>query len=70
MEHRQEHVTKIDCDTCVMQGTSACDDCLVRFVVNREPGEAVVFDAAEARGLRALSSAGMLPELRYFDAAG
>jgi hypothetical protein len=55
----------IDCDDCVMQHTSACDDCMVSFIVGREPGEAVVFDVAEARALRALSSAGLVPELRH-----
>lgn len=55
----------IDCDQCVMQHTSACDDCMVSFIVGREPGEAVVFDVAEARALRALSSAGLVPELRH-----
>ena len=41
----------IDCDECVMEGTSACDDCIVTFLVGRERGEAVVIDAAEEREL-------------------
>jgi len=56
---------RIDCDQCVMQHTTACDDCMVSFIVGREPGEAVVFDVAEARALRALSTAGLVPELRH-----
>lgn len=55
---------RIDCDECVMQGTSACDDCVVTFIVNRAPGDAVVIDAAEERALRALRDAGLVPGLR------
>lgn len=55
----------IDCDCCAMRGTGACDDCVVRVVVSREPGDAVVLDAVEARGLRLLAGAGMVPELRF-----
>lgn len=56
---------RIDCDECVMQHTSACEDCMVSFIVRREPGEAVVFDVAEARALRSLSKAGLVPGLRH-----
>ncbi|MEA2716009.1 MAG: hypothetical protein QOI99_326, partial [Actinomycetota bacterium] len=31
---------EISCDDCVMQGTSACDDCVVTFICGREPHEA------------------------------
>jgi hypothetical protein len=54
----------IDCDDCVMQGTAACDDCVVTFICSREPGEAIVVDVAEVRALRLLSGAGLVPELR------
>jgi hypothetical protein len=54
----------IDCDECVMEGTSACDDCIVTFLVGRERGEAVVIDAAEERELRLLQSEGLVPQLR------
>ena len=56
---------RIDCDECVMQHTSACADCVVSFIVDREPGAAIVFDVAEARALRNLSSAGLVPGLRH-----
>jgi hypothetical protein len=56
---------RIDCGECVMQHTTACDDCVVSFIVGREPGTAVVIDVAEARALRRLSSAGLVPELRH-----
>ncbi|HEX9506003.1 MAG TPA: hypothetical protein VGA62_08350 [Acidimicrobiia bacterium] len=55
----------IDCDDCVMQRTTACDDCVVTFVVNREPGEALVIDAAEERAVRLLARAGLVPHLRH-----
>ena len=32
----------IDCYECVMRATAACEDCVVSFVVGREPGEALV----------------------------
>jgi hypothetical protein len=55
----------IDCDDCIMQGTSVCDDCVVSFVVGREPGTALVIDVAEARAVRMLATAGLVPELRH-----
>jgi hypothetical protein len=54
----------IDCDECVMNGTSACDDCMVTFLVGRDRGEAVVFDADEERDLRLLQREGLVPKLR------
>ena len=35
----------IDCDCCELQGTSACDDCVVTFLLGREPDDAVVIDS-------------------------
>jgi hypothetical protein len=55
---------RIDCDDCVMQHTDRCDDCVVTFICNREPGDAVVIDADEARAVRLLSEAGLVPALR------
>ena len=58
-------VIRIDCDDCAMQGTDCCDDCVVTFVCSREPGEALVVDVAEARAIRTLTGAGLLPALRH-----
>jgi hypothetical protein len=58
----------IDCDECSLQGTEACDDCLVSFVLGRDPNDAIVIDATEARALRLLSGAGLVPGLRHSDA--
>ncbi len=59
-----EHDLRIDCDDCTMQHTDRCDDCVVTFICNREPGDALVIDAAEARAVRLLSDAGLVPALK------
>jgi hypothetical protein len=56
---------KIDCDECVMQHTTACDDCVVTFITSREPGDALVIDVQEQRALRSLQDQGLVPSLRY-----
>ena len=60
----------IDCDRCVMQHTSACDDCVVTFICNREPDEAVIIDVAEERAVRMLIRSGLVPELRHAPGRG
>jgi hypothetical protein len=57
-------VTTIDCDECSLQGTSACDDCVVTFLCGTERS-AVVIDMAEARAVRLLGEAGLVPALRH-----
>ena len=54
---------RIDCDECAMQGTDRCQDCVVTFIVEREDG-AVVVDAEEARAIRGLGEAGLVPLLQ------
>lgn len=54
----------INCDDCTMQHTATCDDCVVTFICSREPGEALVIDVAEARAVRVLADAGLVPRLR------
>jgi len=60
----------VDCDECTLQHTSACEDCLVTFLLDREPGDAVVIDAAEARAVRLLERAGLVLNLRFDARAG
>lgn len=60
----------IECDACVMRNTPACDDCVVSYLLDREPDDAVVIDADEARALRMLEHAGLLPSLRFEGRAG
>ncbi len=55
----------IDCNDCVMQHTAVCSDCVVSFVVSRSPGDALVVDVSEARAVRLLTNAGLLPSLRH-----
>jgi hypothetical protein len=55
----------VDCSTCTMQNTEACDDCLVTFLCDCAPGEAVIFSIDELRSARLLSEAGLVPELRH-----
>ena len=54
----------IDCDCCTMRNTSACDDCIVTFLLDRPEG-AIVFDVAEERALRALADGGLAPANRF-----
>jgi len=60
----------ISCDDCVMRGSDACADCVVSFLCDREPGDAVVIDADEARAVRLLTGAGLTPRLRHRARAG
>ncbi|MDA8265704.1 MAG: hypothetical protein M0T79_10250 [Actinomycetota bacterium] len=68
----------ISCDECQLDGTSACDDCVVSFIDDLHRGSewdperpsrastgAVIVDAAEARAMRLLHSAGLVPDLRF-----
>ena len=55
----------IDCDCCTLRDTAACEDCVVSFLLEREPEDAVVIDADEARAMRMLERAGLLPTLRF-----
>lgn len=60
-----ERSLTISCDECCMQHTDACDDCVVTFICSRSPDDAVVFDAAEARAMRAMAEVGLVPRLRH-----
>lgn len=55
----------ISCDDCTMRETHTCAGCVVTFLCDRDPREAVTFDAAEARAVRMLSRAGLTPPLRH-----
>lgn len=60
----------IDCGECELEGTAACTDCVVTFICSREPEEAVVIDVAEARAVRLLGRAGLVPHLRHRQRTG
>jgi hypothetical protein len=56
---------RIDCDECVAQHTDACQDCVVTFLLGREPDDAVVVDVNEIRALKLLGNADLVPPLRH-----
>ena len=51
--------------TARYRGTAVCDDCVVSFIVGRQPDDAVVVDADEARAVRLLEQAGLVPGVRH-----
>ena len=55
----------VDCADCAHRETAVCDDCVVSFIVGREPEDALVVDAAEARAVRLLERAGLVPGVRH-----
>ena len=55
----------IDCDTCIMKDTDACDDCLVTYLCDRPAEQAVVVNLADFRAMKALANAGLVPDLRH-----
>ena len=55
----------IDCADCTHQHTSVCDDCVVSFIVGRQPDDAIVVDVDEARAVRLLEQAGLVPGVRH-----
>ncbi|HTW98744.1 MAG TPA: hypothetical protein VMD59_08210 [Acidimicrobiales bacterium] len=60
----------ICCDDCALQGTDACDDCVVSYVLGHEDSDAIVIDATEQRAVRLLHDAGLVPALRHTRRAG
>jgi hypothetical protein len=62
---RDDGVLRISCDDCVARASPACEDCVVTFLCEREPGDAVVIDVVEARALRLLERGGLAPALRH-----
>lgn len=59
---------RIDCDECRMQGTSACEGCVVTFICERPSPTTVVIDVEEARAMRLLQRVGLVPALRHVPA--
>jgi hypothetical protein len=55
----------ISCQDCSMLDTAACQDCVVSFILDRTPDDAVVIDADEARAVRMLGDVGLVPQLRH-----
>lgn len=59
------NVLRIDCDDCLHQRTSACEDCLVTFLCEKEPDGAVVIPIEQVRAVRLLQDAGLAPANRH-----
>lgn len=51
----------IDCGQCEMEHTSACDDCVVTFLLGSAP---VDLSDSESEAVRNLADAGLVPHLR------
>ena len=52
----------IDCDLCAMQHTSACDDCVVGFLLGSEAG--VELADVEVEAIGNLAAAGLVSPIR------
>jgi hypothetical protein len=61
-----EQPITITCDSCIMQYSHHCGDCVVTFICDRP--QAVVLDLAEQRAVRLLAAAGLVPTLRHREA--
>jgi hypothetical protein len=48
-----------------MRATSCCDDCVVTFLCDRAPDDAITIDLAEERAVRLLADVGLVPRLRH-----
>ncbi len=65
MSNSDSEVITIDCDTCIMKSTSACDDCVVTYLCERPAEQAVVVNLADFRAMKALADVGLVPGLRH-----
>jgi hypothetical protein len=71
MNEMTEECLTISCNDCSMRCTSACDDCVVTFVLGDTPSaehESLVLDLDQARVVRMFSRAGLIPDLKFQDA--
>ena len=55
----------ISCEDCCMRHTDACAGCLVTFICDREPDDAVIIDVEEERALRMLGRSDLVPPLLH-----
>lgn len=57
----------ISCDDCTREGTGACSDCVVSFLLGPPEfgGDAVIVDVLEVRAMRMLHAAGLIPDLKF-----
>jgi len=55
----------ISCDDCSMRCSAACDDCVVTFLVGQDDEESLILDLDQARVVRLLGKAGLVPDLKF-----
>jgi hypothetical protein len=65
MNAAPDRVLRISCSDCRMQGTTACEDCVVTFLCSRDERESVVLDLAEQQAIRRMQQAGLVPLMRH-----
>ena len=70
IDSESDSVLRIDCDACALQATAACEDCVITFLCGTEASSPVVVDLAEARAMRLLDDAGLVPPLRHIRSTG
>jgi hypothetical protein len=58
----------ISCDSCVMDGSAVCADCVVTHLLAPARRESVVFTDDELRAVQLLAAAGMVPTLKHREA--
>ncbi|MGJ9423739.1 hypothetical protein [Aeromicrobium sp. CF3.5] len=58
---------RVDCDSCVVRGPSACGDCVVTVLLGAPPA-GVHIDVDERAALDVLAQAGVVPPLRLVTA--
>ncbi len=61
----QSAASTIDCTVCAHRHTSVCDECVVTFILDRNPEDAVILDVEEERVVRMLGRAGLVPGVRH-----
>jgi len=64
-ESDQATSLSISCDDCSMQRSAACDDCVVTFLVGPGSEESLILDLDQARVVRLLGKAGLVPDLKF-----
>ena len=63
----REGVIRIDCDSCLVRGPTACGDCVVSVLLGSPP-TGVSIAPEERRAIAALADGGLVPPLRMVDA--
>lgn len=54
----------LDCSDCVGRESAACDDCVVKFVLDCADDGTVAVDHEDLRAIGVLADAGLVPRVR------